>query len=642
MNGPACLAAPRRALRFFAILLAASLLLPASLAFGGVNRWTTSGPFGVPLSSVAIDPTNPETVYAGTGGEVVKSTNGGLSWRTCLEAPSGLAIFYSGLAIDPLFSSNVYAATNVGVFKSTDAGGSWAAIGPPGPNPIAYSVAVDPVTPSTILAGTADGLFKSTDRGVSWSGRLLASKIFSLTLPPQRPSTIFGADLEFGYYYYYASSLHRSTDAGATWSNHGTGITISPGALAVDPTNPSILYAGSYDRGGVYKSEDSGSTWRRISTNLVSGSVYALVIDPRNTSTFYVAAGNGVYRSTDRGVTWREFNTGLPSYPPVATLAIDPTGTRLHAGTHPFQSAAFVGGVFDYQIFSGALDLSVGPDNKTRLLFTDLDNRAALRSIDNAGHPTLSDPHGPYSGWQARAVADGSDGLTRVLWNNLDGSAALWLRGPTGNLASYTYRPEDRWTAVDVSAGSDGTTHLLWTNLDGRAELTSVAVSGAQVSRATYGPFDGWLARSISTGADGLTRLLWSNSDGRVGLSLIDAGRIVATHRFAPAPGWTARDVAVATDNQARILFVHADGRMALWSVDNSGAVTNSGTVYSPPESGQTATRISAGGDGLTRVLWTGPEGAGNLWLMSLDNARQSSFCFRGIFGDSGCGPWDY
>jgi hypothetical protein len=86
--------------------------------------------------------------------------------------------------------------------------------------------------------------------------------------------------------------------------------------------------------------------------------------------------------------------------------------------------------------------------------------------------------------------------------------------------------------------------------------------------------------------------------------------------------------VAVATDNQARILLVNADGRMALWSVDNSGAVTNSESVYGPPVSGQAATRISAGADGLTRVLWTSPEGTGTLWLMSLDNVRQSSFGF--------------
>ena len=98
----------------------------------------------------------------------------------------------------------------------------------------------------------------------------------------------------------------------------------------------------------------------------------------------------------------------------------------------------------------------------------------------------------------------------------------------------------------------------------------------------------------------------------------------------------------MATDNQARILFVHADGRMALWSVDNSGAVTNSGAVYGPPVSGQAAIRVSAGADGLTRVLWASPEGTGTLWLMGLDNVLRNSFGFCGDFGESsGCGDWD-
>ncbi|HYT31744.1 MAG TPA: hypothetical protein VEO37_04055, partial [Thermoanaerobaculia bacterium] len=120
-------AAPRGTLRFCAFLLAA-IALTAPLAFGGVNRWTTSGPFGVAVSSLAIDPMNPDRVYAGTGQAVFKSRDGGLSWTASLGAASGLERIPSGLAIDPLFSSTLYAATNFGVFKSVDAGGSWAAV----------------------------------------------------------------------------------------------------------------------------------------------------------------------------------------------------------------------------------------------------------------------------------------------------------------------------------------------------------------------------------------------------------------------------------------------------------------------------------------------------------------------------------
>lgn len=281
------------------------------------------------------------------------------------------------------------------------------------------------------------------------------------------------------------------------------------------------------------------------------------------------------------------------------------------------------------EIVSGAQDISVGTDNRARLLFTHSDNRAFFRSFDSSGSSIIGGPYGPFSGWYARAVADGSDGLTRVLWNNLDGSTGLQLLGPTGSqVSSYRYGAVVGWTAVDVSVGRDNTTQVLWTNTDGRIGLWSLNPSGAVIRSATFGPYSGWFARSISDGADGLARVLWTKTDGSVGLSLIGSAGIVATHRFAPASGWSARDIAVASDNQARILFVNDDGRMVLWTVDNSGVVTNSETVYRPPVSGQAATRISAGADGLTRVLWTSPDGTGTLWLMGLDNVRQSSFGF--------------
>ena len=559
----------------------------------------------------------------------------------------------------------MYAASRRGVFKSSNGGLSWT---DPSNGELdgvnVHSLAIDPVTPSSLYAGTASGILKSTDGGASWSDRLTAGAIYNLIFASQK-STIYAADFDDVGYYPAPSAVYKSTDEGETWSGSAAYFAIAPGSLVIDPTQTFTLYAaaeGYY--GGVHKSVDSGSTWSAASRDLAPYRVQALAIDPRDPTTLYavtylgvhksVDAGStwslvsrdqtgvralaidprnpstlyagtysrGIFRSTDGGANWREFNTGLTNLG-VASLAIDRTGTRLHAGT-------FGGGVFDYQILSGALalDLSVGTDNRARLLLTDLDNRAVFRSFDNSGNSTSGGPYGPYSGWYARAVADGSDGLTRVLWNNLDGSAALWLLGPTGNQASYRYGPTAGWTAVDVSVGSDGTTHLLWSSVDGRTGLTSVAVSGALVRRTTYGPYSGWTARSISNGTDGLTRVLWSNTDGRVGLSLIYGGQIVATYRFAGDPGWSARDIAVGSDNQTRILRANADGRMVLWSVDNSGTVTNAGIVYGPPVPGQAATRISAGADGLTRVLWTSPEGTGTLWLMGLDNVRQSSFGF--------------
>jgi hypothetical protein len=628
-----------RRLRLRGFLLAA-IALAAPFAYGGDNRWTSGGSLGARVGSLAVDPISPQTVYGLTGRAVFKSSDGGASWTISLGAPPGGDRLIGGLAIDPVSPSNVYAGTNAGVFRSTDAGGSWKGVGPLD-SPV-LSLAVDPSDPRIVLAGTEAGLFKSSDGGSSWSGKLLAASIYSLLFSPRKPSTIYGADYDNAPYYPEPASVYGSTDGGTNWTQSESPTDIPPGALAIDPADPSTLYSGGIMRhsyaveAGLFKSVDSALTWTRADFREIT----AVVIDPRNPSTVYAATqGAGFIRSADGGRNWSGFNTGW-TFPPasVTALAIDQTGTRLHAGTED-------GEVFNYQISSlgveissAAVDLSAGTDGRTSVLFAG-GNRTVSRSFDGSGKSSANGPYGPYAGWFARAVANGSDGLTRLLWNHQDGSAALWLLGPTGNQASYRFGPAAGWTAVDVSVGGDGTTHLLWTNSDGRTELTSVAVTGELVGEATYGPFGGWTAVSVSDGKDGLTRLLWTNTDGRAGLSSIDAGRIVATYRFAPGAGWAARDVTVAGDNQARILFAGAGGLMTLWSIDNSGAVTNSGTVSGPPRSGEAAVRVSAGADGSTRVLWTGPDGSGHVWLLGLDNVLRNSFAFCGEFGqDSGCG----
>ena len=64
------------------------------------------------------------------------------------------------------------------------------------------------------------------------------------------------------------------------------------------------------------------------------------------------------------------------------------------------------------------------------------------------------DPLGPFPGWTAAAIADGEDGLSRVLWNHFDGVVALSLIGPDGLLASYPFGPVAGWTAADIAVGS--------------------------------------------------------------------------------------------------------------------------------------------------------------------------------------------
>jgi photosystem II stability/assembly factor-like uncharacterized protein len=115
--------------------------------------------------ALAIDPTNPQVLYAGTDGDgVFKTTDGGASWSA---ASSGLTYFYIlSLAIDPTNPQVLYAGTDgCGVFKTTDGGSSWSEASSGLANSNVLSLAIDPSNPQLLYAGTDGGVFKTTNGG---------------------------------------------------------------------------------------------------------------------------------------------------------------------------------------------------------------------------------------------------------------------------------------------------------------------------------------------------------------------------------------------------------------------------------------------------------------------------------------------
>jgi uncharacterized delta-60 repeat protein len=254
--GESCSAArlfPRALLRWGSTALMCWVVFAsAHIAQAGVNLWTSHGPYGGSVRTLAIDPHTPSTLYAGTYGAgngtdgVFQSTDSGAHWTT-----TGLTnqSFVLALAIAPDTPSTLYAgAISGGVFQSTDSGAHWSAITTGLTNQAIVALAIDPDTPSTLYAGTAtEGVFQSTDSGAHWSA-------INTGLPAQ-----------------------------------------SVVALAIDPHTPSTLYAGTAG-GGVFESTDSGGHWSAINTALTDQSVWALAIDPSTPSTLYAGtAGGGVF-----------------------------------------------------------------------------------------------------------------------------------------------------------------------------------------------------------------------------------------------------------------------------------------------------------------------------------------------------------
>jgi photosystem II stability/assembly factor-like uncharacterized protein len=367
----------------------------------------------IPLAlSFVLNPANPSIIYAANyQSGVFKSTDAGASWS---ESNTGARV--PGIRVlvgDPMDRGTVYAGGDGGLFKSID-GGNWsrqaafqvaAGMPPPGlplpatPIPSAalasvQSLLIDFTNPGILYAGThrTDGcffsdspLFKSTDDGASWSDSLTPKDGFGsgcmadglMAMDPADPSTIY---LRWGFFL-DGFSLRKSTDGGASWdytglsadalyilaidptnpttlyagTNSGVSMTTDGGAtwkiaglantnvtlLAIDPVQPNVLYAGTI---GVYpdtsrslfKSSDSGMNWSPINNGLGDvldrrTPVNVLIIDPHHTDVLYVGtSGYGVFRSSDGGATWVPFNDGLTNLD-VGVLTI--VGRAVYAGT---------------------------------------------------------------------------------------------------------------------------------------------------------------------------------------------------------------------------------------------------------------------------------------------------------------------
>lgn len=317
---------------------------------GGAS-WTASntGLAGVSVFSLAIDPKTPTTVYAGTfGNRVFKSTDAGQHWR---PASTGFADDTAlSLAIDPLNPATLYSGTTNsgtttsssrtptaaffpgrGVFKSSNGAEAWAAANPGLPPAIVTAVALAPSNPAVLYAGTnVAGVFKTTNGGLSWTAAnagINSSDISDVVVDPDNPNVVYVGIEGCSAGCSSPAGVFKSTDGGTTWvsSNLGLMDDLQVVALALDPTNTRVLYAGTrFD--GIFKSSDAGASWSSINPAL-TGTLFAivhfsLVTDPVNAGTVYAGTFDGVFKSTDGGKNWTASNDGLPASPRIFALAL--------------------------------------------------------------------------------------------------------------------------------------------------------------------------------------------------------------------------------------------------------------------------------------------------------------------------------
>ena len=286
------------------LVFAAVLLACASLAGADTNRWTSIGP----------------------------TANGSIRVHNIAFGPNGA----------------IYVAGDLGIQRSTDAGATWIPVlrvanAYPGGYPAARYAAgifvwVDPDAPTTLLAGLSPGgVYRSTDAGLNWTQVLYGSTFLSMAVAPSSSSTIY-ACVSISSEVTGLRLTFRSTDGGTTWTPLDSFGSAPALALAVDPHSSDVVYAAVGTSGpsapGIYRSADGGASWTALAGGLVGASFNAVTVDPTDPSVLYAGATDtGIFRSADGGTSWVPVNNGLAGLD-VSSITIDAqTPSVVYAGT---------------------------------------------------------------------------------------------------------------------------------------------------------------------------------------------------------------------------------------------------------------------------------------------------------------------
>ena len=269
--------------------------LPLLLALASAASAQMGSPGGGETQAIALHPANQQILYVGAAKGLCKTIDGGLdNWPS-----TGLDMYSPRvIAIDPSAPDTVYAGTfEMGVYKTDDAAATWRPVNDGLEDLRIRALILDPDRPRTLWAGTEGfGVFRSEDGGRTWIQRnrgLLDKVIRALLLSPD--GTLFAATWH---------GVYRSDDRGDAWSADPDGLyDVDVKALAMDPTDSDTLYAATSPR-GVFRSDDAGRTWSK-SREPLTEHILTLAVDPKTPSHVYAGTKAGIFRSTDRGESWK-------------------------------------------------------------------------------------------------------------------------------------------------------------------------------------------------------------------------------------------------------------------------------------------------------------------------------------------------
>ncbi len=520
----------------------------AASASGGIWKTTDGGTTWRPKTDelailnhgcVALDPSDPETIYAGTGeyttqstGDgLFRSTDGGETWAR-IGTAAQVGGRCSEVIVDPTDPLTIHVTGGAGYVRSTDGGASWQTLRAGAASDLAMKTG----DPNVLLLGAHGvGVFRSTDGGDTWNPVTnglpttdVARIVFAAGV--SSPQTMYTAIVNTAS---GLRGLYVSTDSGQSWTQRtNTPSFPSPQGwydvfLGVDPANANLLYAGgvfpSYAVAGVIKSTNGGQSWTDVTVSATSGQLHpdqhavAFGAD----GAVWVGNDGGVWKSTDGAATWINTN---------ATLAL----TQNYAiAVHPTDRAQVMGGTQD--------------------------NGTAARQTDVAAWPQIVAGDGGFLAYDHEDPSRVYTTYVRLTVFRLEPSdfadiTGPWSAEPSNFIAPLVMDPNDSSTLV-------GGTNRVWRTRNADGAATWTALSG-DLGGGTLN------ALAVATGA---SDTIWAGgSNGKV---FVTTNAATFIDRSAGLPAGQVSDVLVDPANPAvaYVSYYNTTGPRILKTV-NQGA----------------------------------------------------------------------
>ena len=320
---------------FYALILLLNTILIFSFLFGEKKpsqvetilsddsflsglKWRCIGPanMGGRIDDIAVVESRPHIIYVGTAsGGVWKTINNGITWEPIFDDQATSTI--GDVTVAPSNPDTVWIGTGEPNNRQSS---SW-----------------------------GNGAYKSTDGGKTWKNMGLGNThhIGRIVIHPSDSNIVYVAALGHLWGPNKERGLYRTTDGGKTWTNiksidENTGFV----DVAIDPENPHILYAAAYQRrrrgwgfngggqgSGLFRTTDGGETWVQLTNGLPSGNIGRIGVDiyDKNSNIVYAIIEHkdgGVFRSEDKGLSWNKMSETNPRPMYYSQIRIDPNNDQ--------------------------------------------------------------------------------------------------------------------------------------------------------------------------------------------------------------------------------------------------------------------------------------------------------------------------